>query len=57
MLSIEVALEPFLGNGSNYASWSASVLNVFRSIDPHLEQTFYKSIFLLKLVETHLRRN
>jgi hypothetical protein len=36
----ELTLELLLANGSNYASWSAFVLNAFRSIDSNLEQIY-----------------
>ena len=35
--SEEVTLELLILDGSNYASWSASVLNVFRAMCPHIE--------------------
>jgi hypothetical protein len=36
--SEEVSLELLLLDGSNYASWSASVLNVFKDMGPQIEQ-------------------
>jgi hypothetical protein len=35
--SEEVSLELLLLDGSNYASWSASVLNVFKDMGPRIE--------------------
>jgi hypothetical protein len=40
----EVTLEILLSDCSNYASWSTSVINAFRTIDPQLEQILDKSI-------------
>jgi hypothetical protein len=40
----EVTLEILLSNCSNYASWSTSVINAFRTIDPQLEQILDKII-------------
>jgi hypothetical protein len=40
----EVTLEILLSNCSNYASWSTSVINAFRTIDSQLEQILDKSI-------------
>jgi hypothetical protein len=40
----EVILEILLNDCSNYASWSTSVINAFRTIDPRLEQIIDKSI-------------
>jgi hypothetical protein len=40
----EVTLEILLFDCSNYSSWSTSVINVFRTIDPQLEQILDKSI-------------
>jgi hypothetical protein len=42
----EVTLEILLNDCSNYASWSTSVINAFRTIDPQpqLEQILDKSI-------------
>ena len=40
----EVTLEILLSDCSNYDSWSTSVLNAFRTIDPRLEQIIDKSI-------------
>jgi hypothetical protein len=40
----EVTLEILLSNCTNYASWSASVIYAFRTIDPQLEQILDKSI-------------
>jgi hypothetical protein len=40
----EVTLEILLNDCSNYASWSTSVINAFRIIDPQLEQILDKSI-------------
>jgi hypothetical protein len=40
----EVTLEILLSDCSNYASWSTSVINAFRTIDPQLEQILVKSI-------------
>jgi hypothetical protein len=40
----EVTLEILLSDCSNYASWSTSVINAFRTIDSQLEQILYKSI-------------
>jgi hypothetical protein len=33
MSSQEVTLEPLLGDGSNYKSWSVSIYNAFKNID------------------------
>jgi hypothetical protein len=49
MLSKEVTVELLFGDGSNYASYSVSVLNAFKSIDPDLRQMFNKSIFPSKI--------
>jgi hypothetical protein len=49
MSSKEVTLELLLGDGSNYASWSISILNAFVKIDPDLRQTFNKSILPSKI--------
>jgi hypothetical protein len=40
----EVTLEILFSDCSNYDSWSSSVLNAFRTLDPHLEQIIDKSI-------------
>jgi hypothetical protein len=40
----EVTLEILLSDCSNYASWSTSVINAFRTVDPQLEQILDKSI-------------
>jgi hypothetical protein len=40
----EVTFEILLSDCSNYASWSTSVINAFRTIDPQLEQILDKSI-------------
>ena len=40
----EVTLEILLSDCSNYVSWSTSVINAFRTIDPQLEQILDKSI-------------
>jgi hypothetical protein len=40
----EVTLEILLFDCSNYALWSTSVINAFRTIDPQLEQILDKSI-------------
>jgi hypothetical protein len=40
----EVTLEILLSDCSNYASWSTSVVNAFRTIDSRLEQILDKSI-------------
>jgi hypothetical protein len=40
----EVTLEILLSDCSNYASWSTSVINAFRTIDLQLEQIPNKSI-------------
>ena len=37
LISREVSLELLLLDGSNYASWSASVLTIFKDMDPHIE--------------------
>ena len=42
--SEEVSLELLLLDGSNYASWSASVLDVFRAMGPHIERIVDVSI-------------
>jgi hypothetical protein len=40
----EVTLEILFDDCSNYASWSTSVINAFRTIDSQLEQIIDKSI-------------
>ena len=40
----EVTLEILFSECSNYDSWSSSVLNAFRILDPRLEQIVDKSI-------------
>jgi hypothetical protein len=40
----EVTLEILLFDCSNYTSWSTSVINAFRTIDPQLEQILDKSV-------------
>ena len=40
----EVTLEILFDDCSNYASWSTSVINAFRTLDPRLEQIIDKSI-------------
>jgi hypothetical protein len=40
----EVTLEILFSDCSNYDSWSTSVLNAFRTLDPQLEQIIDKSI-------------
>ena len=40
----EVTLEILFDDCSNYDSWSSSVINAFRTIDPQLEQILDKSI-------------
>jgi hypothetical protein len=57
MSTKEVIVELVPTNGSNYASWSASVIKAFRSVDPQLELIFDKSILPSRLSKTHLRRN
>ena len=42
--SEEVSLELLLLDGSNYASWSASVFDVFRAMGPHIERIVDVSI-------------
>ena len=42
--SEEVSLELLLLDGSNYASWSASLLDVFSAMGPHMEQIVDVSI-------------
>ena len=42
--SEEVSLELLLLDGLNYTSWSASVLDVFRAMGPHIEQIVDVSI-------------
>ena len=42
--SEEVTLELVLLDGSNYASWSASVLAIFRDMDPQIERIVDVSI-------------
>jgi hypothetical protein len=42
--SEDVSLELLLLDGSNYASWSASVLDVFRAMGPQIEQIVDVSI-------------
>jgi hypothetical protein len=49
MSSKEVTIELLLGNGSNYEIWFACILYVFKSIDPHLDRVFYKSILPSKI--------
>jgi hypothetical protein len=44
LTSEEVSLELLLLDGSNYASWSASVLDVFRAMGPHIERIVDVSI-------------
>ena len=41
----EVTLEILLSDCSNYDSWSTSVINAFKTVDPWLEQIIDKSIF------------
>jgi hypothetical protein len=43
-ISEDVSLELLLLDGSNYASWSASVLDVFRAMGPQIEQIVDVSI-------------
>jgi hypothetical protein len=40
----ELTLEILLFDGNNYTSWSTSVINAFRTIDPQLEQILDKSV-------------
>jgi hypothetical protein len=42
--SEEISLELLLLDGSNYASWSASVLTVFKDMGPHIERIVDVSI-------------
>ena len=42
--SEEVSLELLLLDGSNYSSWSAIVLHVFRAMGPHIERIVDVSI-------------
>ena len=44
LTSEEVSLELLLLDGSNYASWSASVLNIFWAMGPHIERIVDVSI-------------
>jgi hypothetical protein len=37
-ISKEVSLELLLLDGSNYTSWSASVLTIFKDMGPHIER-------------------
>jgi hypothetical protein len=41
----EVTLEILFDDCSNYDSWSTSVINAFKTVDPRLEQIIDKSIF------------
>ena len=55
--SEDVFLELLLLDGSNYTSWSASVLDVFRAMGPHFERIVDVSIFLLVMIWTsYLKR-
>jgi hypothetical protein len=42
--SEEVSLELLLLDGSNYTSWSASVLAIFKDMGPHIERIVDVSI-------------
>jgi hypothetical protein len=42
--SEEVSLELLLLDGSNYSSWSAGVLTVFKDMGPHIERIVDVSI-------------
>ena len=44
LASEEVSLELLLLDGSNYTSWSTSVLDVFRTMGPQIEQIVDVSI-------------
>ena len=44
LTSEEVSLELLLLDGSNYTSWSASVLTIFRDMGPHIEHIVDVSI-------------
>jgi len=52
----EVTLEILFDDCSNYDSWSSSVINAFRTIDPRLEQIIDKSIFPLISMEKLIPR-
>ena len=44
LISEEISLELLLLDGSNYTSWSASVLAVFNDMGPHIERVVDMSI-------------
>src|SRR5436190_8503586 len=50
----EVALEPLLLDGSNYASWSTYMLSVFRTMGPQIERIVDVSISPLNYVWENL---
>jgi hypothetical protein len=50
----EVTLEILLFDCSNYASWSISVINAFRTIDSQLEQILDKSIIPCSYVKKNV---
>ncbi|PUZ75302.1 hypothetical protein GQ55_1G148700 [Panicum hallii var. hallii] len=50
----EVFFEPLVSNGSNYASWSAHVLNAFRTMGPTVERILIASILPPKFDIDHI---
>jgi hypothetical protein len=56
-ISEEISLELLLLDGSNYASWSASVLDIFRAMGPHIERIVDVSISPLVIIwPSYLKR-
>jgi hypothetical protein len=53
-MSNEVFFEPLVNDGSNYASWSAHVLNAFRTMGPNVERILVASILLPKFDIDHI---
>ena len=50
----EVLLEPLVSDGSNYASWSAHILNVLRTMGQHVERILVASILPPKFDIDHI---
>jgi hypothetical protein len=53
-MSNEVFFEPLVNDGSNYASWSAHVLNAFRTMGPIIERILIVSILPPKFDIDHI---
>jgi hypothetical protein len=50
----EVFIEPLVSNSSNYTSWSAHVLNAFRTMGPNVERILVAIILPPKFDIDHI---